>query len=93
MTTFDGTEVGKITKQWIGIVKESFTDADNFEVTLPSDLDAKVKATSKKKATLLGAVVLVDFMHCSDPFNPFTFYIRTLPKWGRCDLILTFGYF
>merc|ERR1711976_125267 len=56
ITTTDGTEVGKITKQWTGLAKEAFTDADNFGVTFPLDLDVKVKAT------LLGAVFLIDFM-------------------------------
>ena len=61
--TLDGTEVGKITKQWTGIVKESLTDADNFGVTFPLDLDARVKAT------LLGAVFLMDFMYFEEPSN------------------------
>lgn len=50
----DGTtHVGQIRKQWSGIVKEMFTDADNFGVTFPLDLDVKVKAT------LLGAIFLI----------------------------------
>ena len=34
-----------------------FTDAQNFGVTFPIDLDVKVKAT------LLGATFLIDFMY------------------------------
>jgi len=49
-------EIGMVTKQWTGVVKEAFTDADNFSLTFPIDLDVKVKAT------LLGAVFLIDFM-------------------------------
>ena len=49
-------QVGKISKQWTGLVKEAFTDADNFGVSSPLDLDVKIKAT------LLGAVFLIDFM-------------------------------
>ena len=30
--TLDGQNIGKITKQWSGIIKESLTDADNFSV-------------------------------------------------------------
>lgn len=52
----DGTEIGKITKQWSGLIKEHFTDADNFGVSFPLDLDVKVKAT------LLAGVFLIDFM-------------------------------
>ena len=65
-----------ITKQWSGLGREAFTDADNFGVSFPQDLDvkAKVKTTLKKKfvfikvkyqniqAVLLGAVFLIDFM-------------------------------
>jgi len=53
----DGSaEIGKISKQWSGLVKEAFTDADNFGISFPMDLDAKMKAT------LLGACFLIDFM-------------------------------
>ena len=50
-------QIGKITKQWSGIEKEFFTDAQNFGVTFPIDLDVKMKAT------LLGATFLIDFMY------------------------------
>jgi len=50
-------EVGKISKQWSGLGKEIFTDADNFGINFPIDLDVKVKAT------LLGATFLIDFMY------------------------------
>ena len=40
------TPVGRISKQWTGLVKEVFTDADNFGVTFPMDLDVKIKATT-----------------------------------------------
>ena len=50
-------QIGKITKQWTNLVQEIFTDADNFGVTFPMDLDVKVKAT------LLGAVFLIHIMY------------------------------
>ena len=49
----ENTHVGQITKQWSGLAKEVFTDADNFGVTFPMDLDVKAKATT------LGAVFLI----------------------------------
>ncbi|XP_058124709.1 phospholipid scramblase 2-like [Anopheles ziemanni] len=52
----DGTEVGKVTKQWTGFVQEHFTDADNFGINFPMDLDVRVKAT------MLGALFLIDYM-------------------------------
>ena len=46
-------QVGKISKQWSGLIKEAFTDTDNFGVSFPADLDVRMKAT------LLGAVFLI----------------------------------
>ncbi|KAM4694133.1 phospholipid scramblase 2-like [Discoglossus pictus] len=48
--------IGNICKQWTGFVKEAFTDADNFGVKFPMDLDVKIKAV------ILGACFLIDFM-------------------------------
>ena len=49
----ESTHVGQISKQWSGLAKELFTDADNFGVTFPIDMDVKTKAT------ILGAVFLI----------------------------------
>lgn len=49
--------VGMITKQWSGFAQEFFSDADNFGISFPVDLDVKIKAV------LLGASVLIDFMY------------------------------
>uniref|UniRef100_A0A8C6WUI9 Phospholipid scramblase n=1 Tax=Neogobius melanostomus TaxID=47308 RepID=A0A8C6WUI9_9GOBI len=51
------TIVGQISKRWGGFLQEGFTDADNFGISFPMDLDVKVKAV------LLGAVFLIDFMY------------------------------
>lgn len=53
----DQATVGKITKKWSGLLKESFTDADNFGVTFPADWP------NEAKSVLLGAVFLIDFVH------------------------------
>ncbi|EFB28953.1 hypothetical protein PANDA_007809, partial [Ailuropoda melanoleuca] len=45
--------VGKISKQWTGFVREAFTDADNFGIQFPLDLDVKMKAV------MLGACFLI----------------------------------
>ncbi|XP_023223703.1 phospholipid scramblase 1-like [Centruroides sculpturatus] len=47
------TIVGRITKQWSGFAKEAFTDADNFGINFPMDLDVNIKAV------LLGACFLI----------------------------------
>ncbi|CDQ92431.1 unnamed protein product, partial [Oncorhynchus mykiss] len=49
-------KIGKISKQWTGLLREAFTDADNFGIQFPMDLDVKMKAV------MIGACFLVDFM-------------------------------
>lgn len=53
MFTLDGTNVGKISKQWSGLAREMFTDSDHFGISFPLDLDVKMKAVC------LGAVFLI----------------------------------
>lgn len=54
LTSADGkTKVGKISKQWTGLVREMFTDADYFGITFPMDLDVRMKAV------MLGACFLI----------------------------------
>jgi hypothetical protein len=48
---------GTITKKWSGLLKEAFTDADNFGVSFPVEWDKNIKAL------FLGAVFLIDFVH------------------------------
>ncbi|XP_033839487.1 phospholipid scramblase 2 [Periophthalmus magnuspinnatus] len=48
--------IGRISKQWSGLLKEVFTDTDNFGIQFPMDLDVKMKAV------LMGACFLIDFM-------------------------------
>lgn len=45
--------MGRISKQWGGLVREAFTDADDFGLQFPLDLDVRVKAV------LLGATFLI----------------------------------
>ena len=52
----DGIQIGNISKEWMGCCTETFTDADTFKINFPVDLDVKMKAT------LLGALFLIDFM-------------------------------
>lgn len=59
----DGTEYGKITKRWSGLLKEGFTDADTFGVMFPPEWDVRLKAL------FLGAVFLIDFVHFENRDN------------------------
>jgi hypothetical protein len=36
-------KVGRVTKQWSGVTQEVLSDADNFGINFPLDLDVKVK--------------------------------------------------
>ena len=51
-----GEEVGSITKQYNGFFKEMFTDADNYLINFPVGIDMN------KKALLLGASLMIDFL-------------------------------
>jgi uncharacterized protein YxjI len=55
--------IGKITKKWSGLLKEGFTDADNFGIMFPPEWDAKLKGLS------LGIVFLIDFAHFENTGN------------------------
>ena len=57
------SEYGKITKKWSGLLKEGFSDADNFGVTFPTTWDVSVKSL------FLGAVFLIDFVHFENKGN------------------------
>ena len=63
MYSADGeTPVGQIRKQWSGIVKEYFTDADNFGITFPMDLDVGVKATLMAACFLIVSIMQCNFI-------------------------------
>lgn len=49
-------EVGRIEKKWGGFLKEAFTDADTFLVTLPPPSDPQLRQL------VLAAAILVDFL-------------------------------
>lgn len=56
MSADGNTQVGKISKQWSGLIREMFTDTDYFGITFPMDLDVRMKAV------MLGACFLIDAM-------------------------------
>jgi len=49
----DRTPIGRISKVWSGLIKEIFTDADNFGIVFPVDLDVNMKTL------MLGACILI----------------------------------
>ena len=54
--TVDGDIIGKITNEWSGALQETLTDADNFCVCCPAELDLGCKVA------LLGAAFLFDYL-------------------------------
>lgn len=68
LLTNNGVEVGRIVKKWSGILKEAFTDADNFTITFPRDLSLEMKAVC------MGALILIDFEY----FEEDNFWTRLL---------------
>lgn len=53
----ESQELGCIKKVWAGVFKEHFTDADDFEIDFPPECSLNMKAI------LIGALILIDFMH------------------------------
>ena len=56
VTDMSGSEVAQLKRVFSGCAKESFTDADNFEICMPVDMPVQ------HKALLLGGIILLDFM-------------------------------
>ncbi|XP_029473210.1 phospholipid scramblase family member 5-like [Rhinatrema bivittatum] len=55
-TLNEDSTIGKISKYWSGFVNDVFTNADNFGIQFPVDLDVKMKAA------MMGACFLIDLM-------------------------------
>jgi uncharacterized protein YxjI len=54
---YGGRTIGAVRKQWSGLVREAFTEADTFTLEFP------MKLQSALKLLLLGTVFLIDFVH------------------------------
>jgi uncharacterized protein YxjI len=52
-----GKEVGQITKQWSGLLREAFTDADTFGVKYGPGMNPQLRALA------LAATFLIDFLY------------------------------
>ena len=70
------TKVGKITKQWSGLMREMFTDTDYFGVTFPMDLDVNIKAVLLAATFLIVRSIFTDFISIAH-YLFFHFYNRT----------------
>jgi Scramblase len=59
----NGVDVGDVKKNWSGLKKEFFTDADIFSMNFPPE------AGATQRANLLGALFLIDFLYYEDNNN------------------------
>ena len=57
--TPEGHEMGKVTKKWAGVLKELFTSADNYVVSIADDLADQPIA----KMLLLAATLAIDIVY------------------------------
>jgi uncharacterized protein YxjI len=57
--TADGTELGKVTKQWAGLGRELFTSADNYVIAL----DDRLPVVPEAAALLLAAGLAIDTVY------------------------------
>ena len=72
--------MGKISKQWSGLLREAFTDADYFGITFPMDLDVKMKAV------MIGACFLIVSTVAQLQIHMLCFVIvSTLQKYKFCE--------
>lgn len=57
-TINENLTIGKISKYWSGFVNNVFTNADNFGIHVPADLDVRVKASMIGACFLFVSMVL-----------------------------------
>ncbi|KAJ8384386.1 hypothetical protein AAFF_G00205190 [Aldrovandia affinis] len=60
LTTKDGSQaIGRISKQWSGLLKELCSDEPNSEIQFPRDLDVKMKAVAMAACFLILSMLLL----------------------------------
>lgn len=62
LTMDEVSKIGKISKQWTGLLREAFTDSDNFGIQFPMDLDVRMKAVMIGACFLIVSKVIRIFM-------------------------------
>lgn len=64
LTMDEVSKIGKISKQWTGLLREAFTDSDNFGIQFPMDLDVRMKAVMIGACFLIVSAILVLVFTC-----------------------------
>lgn len=70
-------KIGKISKQWTGLLREAFTDSDNFGIQFPMDLDVKMKAVMIGACFLIVSIVIC-ILELVNTLRPVNFVIGIL---------------
>lgn len=83
-TADETTFVGRVTKQWTGLGKELFTDADNFGISFPIDLDIKMKAVMIGVVFLLVSILNFLIFYSTHVLLIIMLDIHHLYKWLVC---------
>ena len=82
MSLDESAVVGQISKQWGGFMQEAFTDADDFGISFPMDLDVEIKAV------MLGACFLIDFMFFENkPEQPTELITNPNTSWHNIETL------
>lgn len=61
MSSDGKVQVGKISKQWSGLLREMYTDSDYFGITFPMDLDVRMKAVMLGACFLIVSIAQIKF--------------------------------
>lgn len=64
-----GKPIGQIRKQWSGLLKEVFTDTDNFGIQFPMDMDVKMKAVLMGACFLIVSIKLMKYLMIHNSLN------------------------
>lgn len=97
----ESAKVGRISKQWTGLMREAFTDADNFGISFPMDLDVKIKGAlfgacflivSKKEPLLSYVIIFLVGRVCSSVTNTSMFFFRISCSLNIVNNSYTAGY-
>lgn len=84
IVTLDGDQVGKISKQWSGLAREMFTDADFFGINFPMDLDVRMKAVMLGACFLIVSKLMAELMGST---------LIRVTRWFNCLALLHEKYF
>lgn len=88
------SKIGKISKQWTGLLREAFTDSDNFGIQFPMDLDVRMKAVMIGACFLIVSAIFYVSLIVKSKSNTITckvtFLYILLPECGyyRCSSLI-----